>query len=738
MALSENQLASIQSVLLRQSGASPDILNSLDKDQLMRVAEAIKLPSINSTYPQKKLIADLIVQANPVAARAATYARGLPFIGESIDELAGMQMDDEFDPSGRLSRQIQQQVTGATPEQAKEIVQEERTLTPDQSESASNRINILIDSMEESRPKESFAGQMFTGVIPELFLGAALLPKRGVSTLSTAWSGAKRLAGYGTVEGVVSGLGQGETLEERGMAAGVRGAAGGVLGGVFGGIGGAFFANSFNKKFNNPVFAKKISDELGIREEAATVFIDLLGSGKTVDDAISAIEQMGERAMLVNAGSATTSLLDAVQQQGSLGAREISKDAIDKRAMDSGATLTRSLDENFGVPSTDTMQQQLSRSSSRTQVVRQEAYDRVYNNFLDYSTPKGVRVLESLRLIPDSILSKAMQEANNVMQSEGRGAFKIAKRFIVDPDGFVDAAKDLNPAQLDYISRALGRMSKETLEGRPSPDAIIANNILPKLLPALNDFLPNYAAAKRLGLDNILEARAIDIGKGFFRPTTTRNEIASLLSNVTGVAKEDLLKSLRQSVRNSIDEAVANTRRTLAEGGNVADNTIQETKKLIQTLTSKASLDKMRLILPSEEAVQKVVSELNEAISVFGLQSAVSRNSATASRTAVGTAIGDIVQTSTPKGIRENAMSMLMQSDREVVASTLEDMASVLTRLTGNDARDALILIKKIAAQRTTSRENAEQLASKFWKAMFVLPRGVTPLTADITETISQ
>ena len=720
MALTQQQIDSARTIF--GSGRGLEFFNTLSTDQLMVLMEAANQAGANAE--QRQAIASLITEQRPIATRAATYTRGLPFIGSYTDELARAESErpstaptdrpDDFDPSGRLRGMV-------------ERVSEGGTLETD----FGDRLNTLVDAFQTAKPIEATAGQFITGIVPEIYMGVALLPKRAATLAGTIWSGIKRLGAYSGAEGTIygAGLGEGEERIQNALIGGAIGLGAGALGG---GIAGGAMQTSFNRRFNNPEFARQLSNELNISEEASQMFIDTLGSGGAIDDAIRGIENLGERAMLANAGNATKSLLDATMQQGalSLGASEVANRSINTRARNSSASLVGTLDNVLGNPSIETTRRQMRTASNRTAQARQSAYEAVYNTPIDYSTNAGVKVLNAIRRIPQSYLDDALQLADDTMQVDGYESFQIANRFIGDRNGFIRQANDLNPVQLDYIARAIGQMSEEVDKiGKPTPRAINAKKLYGELIPALDDFLPTYNRARRLGLNNILEAKAIQLGERFFLPSVKRAEIEEILKQVTGPAREELLGSLRISVRNSIEEIIANTRRTMNDlsliGADDAGNSLQEAKNLIRSLTSQASLDKLKLILP-EPDVNRLINEFNESISVFGLQAATARNSLTAARQATGEFIGDIAKVNRPSNIREQMENVLMQQDKEVVMTALEDMASTLTRLRGKEARDALVTIKRIAKQRDISRKDAARIANLFWTSLFALDRGTT------------
>ena len=165
-------------------------------------------PAFSSTIPGKNRLstdAELWAANHPVAAGAATFLRGVPFIGEYMDEGIG-----KLAPA----------------------------MGPNSAEKATEVIRGGADAFTAENPKTAF-GLGMGGAVTGAGMGMAALPAAipaamPISMGGRVLAGAGIGAGLGGTEGAISGYGSGTDDATRGQNAQTRGLIGAGLGTVLG------------------------------------------------------------------------------------------------------------------------------------------------------------------------------------------------------------------------------------------------------------------------------------------------------------------------------------------------------------------------------------------------------------------------------------------------------------------------------------------------------------------------
>lgn len=622
---------------------------------------------------------EAMIAANPVLARTSKVLQGVPFVGQWLDEGAGVVLGPE----------------------------------------AQSRIRGVESAMERERPKESAALQLGGGVLgtlaalPAITSAAALTPAAitptslGMQTVTGLGLGAATGAG----EGAVSGAGAANE-GDRGEGARRGAIVGGVLGGGIGAAApavasGARSALSFIKGSD----ISTISSELGISAKAAKAVKAAL-DGEDLSAAAANLQRGGADAMLVEAGPSTKALGDAVATSGGEATR-IMRDAIDNRTSAAAGRMQGVLDDALGKPSGRADLAANIRNAMKA--ARQKAYEGAYSTAIDYSSPAGKRVEELLSRVPPKTMAQAVRKASDRMVYDGMPGQILAS---VGDDGKVTFKEMPNAMQLDYIKRAFDDLAsdgKDTVTGKLSSDASFAAKIARDVRNAHGAANPAYREALRTGADSIQAENAVEVGYKALAPSTTREAFRTSLSGMNA----DQRRIAKAGVRQYFDDAMANVRSIMSDPG--ANTDAREAVKALRDLSSRSARDKLTLLLGQD--APRLVKQADELATAFEIQAAMSTNSKTAIRQAVQ---GSVEKTTEPgpvgrllSGEPINAAKRLAQiftgatpEARDAAKSGIyAEIASALTQTKGQDARTALSLVSKAMKGQAVSEAKARYMA---------------------------
>jgi hypothetical protein len=335
-----------------------------------------------------------IVEQDGMMAGAASAIKGIPFVGEYIDEAVGM-------------------VTG------------------DPRTTAAMRENAA--AFQEQKPLEAFGGQMGLGTVATLPLipfqaagqAIAAAPTLGRQILAGAGFGAVA----GGVEGAVSGFGAGEgSAEERAPSAAIGAGFGAGLGGLLG-AGAApiemAVKNALQYWGNKPV--RDMAKNFGISNDAAKVVLAAIQDGD-FPTAQAALNRAGSASMLAEASPTTKNLLDAAIALGSGGDR--AQQALLARNLRGEQEMRGAFDRFLGKPEDITDVTGNIRQGTAAQ--RRELYNSAYSKDIDYSSLRGQELQNLLQFVPP----EALRYANKIrsMDPEARAPQIV---FSEEPDGAV-------------------------------------------------------------------------------------------------------------------------------------------------------------------------------------------------------------------------------------------------------------------------------------------------------------
>ena len=637
---------------------------STDQDFARKIMQGETPQEILRQRQQQQLIDNY-----PVTSRAASFLQSIPFVGTYTDEALSAIGGDQV---GSGMRTLDEAMSAQRP-----------------IESAAIDVGAALSTL----PAASGAG--VTNALGRL-ITAGGTGSRGGNILRSAAVGATA----GGTEGAVSGFGRGGTMDERvrnaALDAGIGFATGGVIGGgapiVGEGISTAASAIIDRVRALKGQSAPKIAKALGITRDAAKV-IQVALRNDDFDKAADVLEKAGGNAMLADAGTSTQRLLDVSVTSGGAAPR-IASDAINERASKEALGVTATLDEVLGAPQgVNTARGNVRQSTS---VNRDTAYKVAYAQPIDYASQTGRSLENLLKRVPES----AIRQANMLMKTQGDTSKQILAR--IDDNGNVTFERLPDVRQFDYITRALGdvadaqngagKLGGTTQLGRAT------GNLQKLIRQQLRRAVPEYGAALDVAADAISRSRAIENGAAILRPSTTRETVRDSLRGASRAERD----AAKQGLRSAIDDTLSKVR-AVATDPNVD---IREMQKLTNLLSSRDARDKFTYLLGKNDA-DKLFEQLEPAIISLELRAAIARNSATQQRTAIKGAVDEITQ---PGAVNTLLSGEPIQAARRVTQTLsgatpearqlrqmgiYDEIASVLTRLKGDDAKRALGIIKR-------------------------------------------
>jgi hypothetical protein len=650
--------------------------STTDQDEVIKIYNGI---SPSSMYKERQY--EDIVQMNPVTVRAQTASRGIPFAGEFIDEAAGQFVSPSRQADIRLGRK----------------------------------------AMEETRPIESMGLEIGTGM---LVGGPALGATRTTAKTGGGLIARRLLQGTaaGTVEGGLSGYGAGETPEERARMAKFGAGFGGVLGGAGGSVGG-FLEAGLSRKFA-AVDVYDLAQELNIDIDAARILKDQALSASSPEDIRRNMARMGADARVIDASPNASRLLDITRTKMGDAVETANRGMIDlSRAR--GRQFRQSLTNIFD-PFTDVDDAQdiITRINRQTAPQREDAYTAVYNTLIDYNTRQGKNIQKVLDSIPENVKREAIEKANITLAAGDDVAPPIAFRTFVNDAGeeVFELLPNQTPIHLDYLKRALGDMAFDP-KYRGTQTARDMLSFAGKLKRSMQEAIPRYREALRLGLDTIQERESIDIAQNFLSKDVTVGTISRFLGSTKDKKQREILQeSLRKMLGFEMERSMARIRGTIADPL-ASEESIRAAMKSVREYATAENLQKMRLIIGSERLAEyrQTLERLAQQVSREG---DMALNSKTAFRNQAIGQIEEITESGVGRAARdlrpidavqEFGKSYLGQLGEETVDSTpriLNQVAEILIQEGGEDANRIVETIMRIKANESVTDAEARRLAS--------------------------
>lgn len=607
---------------------------------------------------------------HPVASKAATFLQGVPFVGEYLDEAAGL-----IDPANV------------------------------------EKVRALQAREDEQNPGLATALRLGGGVVGSVPAIAAAAP--AVASAAPASLGGQMLAGVGAgalaggADGAVSGYGAGVDPASRWQQALIRGGLGAGLGGVLGGVTplAAKWLNQATKYALDATSVDRAAAKQGISRPASRVLTNAMNADDSLSGAgAQRLAAMGDDAMLADAGPTARSILDTtVQRSGAAG--RTAKDAVEMRAARAGERLKSTFDDILGVPEdVRSVAKDISRSTSGA---REAAYTAAYTKPIDYASGAGRSIENVLARVPSKVLRRAVDEANDAMTYAGVKNQQILAE--IADDGSVIFREMPNVQQLDFIKRSLGEIGAESVDqfGRPTGAGIRASKLASDLRDALKEAVPEYGTAVKLGGDKIAEDKALRLGSDILTRRISRADVKEFART----AADQELARAKQGLRASIEDMMSNVKRAVTDGNMDA----REAVKALRELSSRANRDKVSDLLGQKEAT-RLFRELNRTTGALDLRAGIADNSRTYARQAMEQTIGRQSQggvwETLKRGEPVNATRRFTQTLTNRTPENLlkmedkvyEDIARILTQRQGPKAQETLRVLMDIAKQ---SPENA-------------------------------
>lgn len=607
----------------------------------------------------------------------AASVRGIPFLGEYFDEIAG----------------------GGDP--VRTAIARERT-----------------KGFEERNPVASTAGKLGAGMALAVPLGMAAGP--AAAAYAPASLGARAVAGIGlgglggALEGGISGYGAGTTPDERASEAARRAGWGGAVGGAVGGVAPVIGAgvNAVTKRIADAMTIGKKAKAAGLSRESTDAVLRAMDADMT-DEGAARVASMGQDAMLADAGPSAASLLDTAMQRGGVGGR-IARNAIEGRAVEANKRLSATMDDVLGVPvGAKAGARDIAKSSAPA---RSAAYDLAYSRPIDYAADTGRAIEDVFARVPGRTLKAAISEANDAMKVEGRKNLQIMAD--IADDGSVKFREMPNVEQLDFLKRALDEQGRRAVDqfGRPTAEGLRARGLAADLRGAIGAAVPEYDAAIKLGGDKIAEDEAYKLGRSLLDAKTTREDVADGVAGLSDAASS----RLRQGLRGRIDDTLANVRQVMTDRNIDA----REAAKAVGDFSSRSARSKVDMALGSARS-QALYDELAKTQQAVGLRAQVAQNSKTYPRLAVDRSIKDGLDEgivgAVKRGEPANATKRLVQAmtgatNKARLAQEdriYEEIARLLVEKRGTDALATLASLRQMGVQVPENALLAEMIGRR-------------------------
>jgi len=609
-----------------------------------------------------------LISDHPISARAAVAMQGVPFVGEYADEF--------FDTIG----------------------------------GDGERIRAAQRGMEEEHPVQTGALRMGAGVISSLPAAALAVPRvmQGASLAGNVVRGALYGGAAGTVEGAVSGYGAGQG-DNRGQMALERSAIGGGLGTVLGGaapVVSAGLRNLFSRMRTSDI--QTIAREFGISPEAARTVREAL-EAENFTRAQAAIQRAGGRAMLVDAGESSRTLLDGAMTSGP-GAARVASDALGDRTQAGGREWVELMDRFFGRPEGVETARRTIRTSTST--ARQAAYDAAFSQPVNYTGRIGARFDSLWERVPQQIRRIA---ANNA-QMDGTPSLQ---RFVsLADDGTPTITRPADVRQWDFMARELDEIGRGSrgASGGIGADGVSARNLSREIRDTLRSSVPGYTDAVALGRDTIRRSQAVEFGASLLRPSTTREQAADTIRRMTAAERT----AARSGLRSHIDDLMSRTRATLTGDSMEAREAITAWR----ALSSRQSRDNIAALMGGGRA-NGLVREIERIATDFELSAAVAANSRTAVRRSVHRTISESAQPGLLDVLSESGSPA--EAGRRIVqaltgaepgaraareAGIAREITEALTRTRGaREASRIMSVVENSIGSEPISRGRAEHIA---------------------------
>jgi hypothetical protein len=279
------------------------------------------------------------------------------------------------------------------------------------------------------------------------------------------------------------------------------------------------------------------------------------------------------------------------------------------------------------------------------------------------------------------------------------------------------ANTNLNVEQWDLITRGLNEMAYGSpagvMGGKSEVQALAAKNAR-EIRKLIMEQVPEYRAALGLARDTIEEVKSAEIGFNLLNGGTTVKEVKDMLSSNAPAVTQ----SMKLGLRSGLDHALGNLKVAAAN----PNTEIKELMAGLATLRSRNNMSKVRALLGDKDA-DEFYKILDEQATGIELAAAVAINSKTAQRQGIERTVDQRtapgILGSVLRAEPVNASKMIVQSitgktpeaDAARRLGIYDDIATVLTRVQGQRAKDALNLIQQAKAGKALTDVQAAIVA---------------------------
>ena len=576
-----------------------------------------------------------------------------------------------------------------------------------------------------------------------LATGATVLPKveKAVNAVKNWYSKLAPLAQKATqvggttalagAEGLWYGSGDGNTLDERTVNALQTGGLNAVITAP---IATAFpIIGSLVNRFKlDTAQIGAISAEFGISVEASRFIKDAFDSGATLVEMMEKVARSGDERMIADANMAFTKLLDgAATVSPSLGS-EVQK-VVGDRVLNSSTKLASDLDEGLGTQPQGT-QTILENVAESTKTARGDAYDKAFSVPVDYNTPQGKQILQTLQVLPQ----KTVDGINTLLAMRGKP--QRLKYKGVDKNGNIQYTELPDVETLNLVKIELDKIAEGARDPMTQNIGGISNMVADEGRKAIRDNLkainPYYADALAQGQGKILTQKAVLLGQKMLNDKTTADEVKIFMRN----ASKEEVKGVRQGLREQIENIMSNAK-TASTTGRPED--VSEAMKLITTMSSRSVRLKVEQIL-GKKTSDAMFKRLDESRSAIELQAGTRTGSGTASRQEIMTQADKMLERGPIGSLFEGQPVKAVQKLRDFFTGTGDDylqsrkeemfkeISDLLTKTgKGGKAVDtALEYLEAVRKGQNLSKPQASYLT-------LVIKNGLTSTSAPIASGVS-
>ena len=428
-----------------------------------------------------------------------------------------------------------------------------------------------------------------------------------------------------------------------------------------------------------------------------------------VNDGASSLS-IGPNGMLVDASPSNRSTLDAYLQRGGAAVNR-ARNAIEDRASGAIKSVNATFDQAMGKPQG---LGSLARSIREgTKGARSAAYDAAYSKPIDYASGNG-KMLESIikKRVPGSVINAA----NELMRLDGKESRQILAK--IADDGSVTYERLPDVMQIDYITEALSDMAAKSdgagkLGGQTRLGSKVGN-LSSNIRDLTKRLVPEYGEALSTAQSAIMRKNATEFGGKLLRAGTTRDDVLNEVIRAKG--KPEVLQAMKQGLRASIDDTLANVRRAVSDPNVDA----REAMKAVVDMSSRGNREKVRAVLGKGPA-EKVFANLDEAAKALELRASVAANSRTFGRQAANDALKEMSQPGLGRtfieqgergGVVEGVKNIIRKALEDTGATAREDqiVGEVVSALTGPRGGEA-VRVAKILIEAGVQQDKALAVA---------------------------